>query len=188
MTVNRNIKTIAIVGPESTGKSELSAALASHYKTIWVKEFAREFLEGINRQYKYDDLLQIAKGQLKLEEEEMQKLISSSLHSDLKTPLMFCDTNLTVIKVWSEFKYQRCDKWILNQIKTRKYFLHLLTDIDLPWQDDPLREHPQQRKELFNIYYDELINQKADFEIVSGINEERITNAIQIIDSRITHF
>lgn len=188
MTANQNIKAIAIVGPESTGKSELSAALAGHYKTIWVKEFAREYLEGINRPYNYDDLLQIAKGQLKLEEEAKHKLVSSSPNSDFKTPPIFCDTNLTVIKVWSEFKYQQCDTWILNQIKTRKYFLHLLTDIDLPWQDDPLREHPQQRRELFNIYYDELINQEADFEIVSGINDERILNAIHIIDSRMKHF
>jgi nicotinamide riboside kinase len=37
------IKKIAVVGPESTGKSTMSAYLAKHYDTIWVPEFARGY-------------------------------------------------------------------------------------------------------------------------------------------------
>jgi nicotinamide riboside kinase len=179
------IKRIAIVGPESTGKSELSEALALHYKTVWVKEYAREYLNSLTRDYIYDDLLEIAKGQMLIEDEAVQKLqinVTLTEVEEVKPQTIFCDTNLTVIKVWSEFKYGKCDKWILKEIKSRKYFLHLLTDIDLPWEPDLLREHPHERKELFDIYLNELKNQHMDFEIVSGLGEERLKNAIDIVE------
>jgi nicotinamide riboside kinase len=182
------IKCIAIVGPESTGKSELAAALASHYKTLWVPEYARAYLNSLSHEYNYNDLLAIAKMQMQNEDffsekiyEEWKKLQTTNP----KPQTMFCDTNLTVIKIWSEFKYGKCDDWITNEIKSRKYFLHLLTDIDLPWQPDPLREHPNERKELFEIYLNELKNQQVDFEIVSGIGDLRIENAIRIIEGRL---
>lgn len=172
------IKRIAIIGPESTGKSELSEALALHYKTVWVKEYAREYLDTLGRDYVYNDLLKIAKGQMLIEDETAQ-------HAQTRNPkpeIIFCDTNLIVIKIWSEFKYGKCDDWIVNEIKSRKYFLYLLTDIDLPWQPDPLREHPHKRKELLGIYVNELKNQQVDFEIVSGVGEARLKNAVRIID------
>lgn len=189
------IKRIAIVGPEGTGKSELAAALAVHYHTQWVREYARQYLNSLGRDYIYDDLLQIAKGQMRTEEDTATEVGGDTNHGrtpnpkletlNLKPQTIFCDTNLTVIKIWSEFKYDKCDDWILNELKSRTYFLHLLTDIDLPWQADPQREHPHKRKELFKIYLNELKNQQVDFEIVSGIGDERLANAIRIIESRI---
>ncbi|MEO8147307.1 MAG: ATP-binding protein [Bacteroidia bacterium] len=191
MSNTSSIKRIAIVGPESTGKSELAEALALYYKTLWVREYAREYLNTLSRDYVYDDLLEMAKGQM-LSEDETARMVGGDANHGESIVLrqwqisgLFCDTNLTVIKVWSEFKYARCDEWILNEIKSRKYFLHLLTDIDLPWQPDPLREHPHERKELFEIYLNELKNQQVDFEIVSGVGDERLANAVRIIDSRL---
>jgi nicotinamide riboside kinase len=61
-----------------------------------------------------------------------------------------------VIKIWSEFKYGFCDPEILTLMKEQKYDLHLLADVDLPWEDDPLREHPDKRQELFDLYKAEL--------------------------------
>lgn len=186
------IKRIAIVGPESTGKSELAAALAAHYHTLWVREYAREYLNSLGRDNIYDDLLLIAKGQMRTEEDTVTKVGGDAKHRqkkpqtlNLNPETIFCDTNLTVIKIWSDFKYGKCDNWILNELKSRTYFLHLLTDIDLPWQADPQREHPHKRKELFEIYLNELKNQQVDFEIVSGIGAERLANAVSIIESRL---
>jgi len=121
---------IGIVGPESTGKSELAMQLAAHYKCNWVKEYAREFLEKLKRYYIYDDLKRMAQGQIQLEDEALKE----------KKDFLFCDTTLMVIKVWSQFKYNKVDDWILNEYQNRKYDFYLLCDIDLQWQYDPLRE------------------------------------------------
>lgn len=98
---------------------------------------------------------------------------------------LFCDTDLLVTKVWSEFKYGKCDPWILEQVNIHRYDLYLLCDIDLPWQDDPLREHPDKRKELFDIYHRHLLEMKVDFVIVAGIGDRRLENAIKAISGRL---
>src|SRR5690606_33055147 len=96
------IKKIAIIGPESTGKSTLTKALASKFGEPWVEEYARPYLEKLDREYQYGDLLEIAKGQLKLEDQREK----------LAKRMLFCDTNLYVIKVWSDHKFQKTDPWI----------------------------------------------------------------------------
>lgn len=179
---------IAIVGPESTGKSELAAALALHYNTLWVKEYAREYLNQLNRGYEYADLLEIAKGQMKLEDDGVCNINPLLPDSFQDRALLFCDTNLAVIKIWSDYKYGKCDDWISNEIMKRKYSLHLLTDIDLPWQYDPLRENPDNRREIFDLYHSELKQQQVTFEVVSGIEKKRIANAISIVEKHLINF
>lgn len=166
------IKKIAVVGPESTGKSALCRALAIHYKDVWVPEFAREYLNKLGREYVYEDLLHIAEGQLQAE----KNLLANA------RKFLFCDTTLLTIKIWSDFKYGKTDCFILDQLEQQEYDLHLLCNIDLPWEDDPLREHPDQREELFKIHKSELDYYSTDFKIVSGLGSERIENAIAIIN------
>lgn len=81
---------IVVLGPESTGKSTLCASLAQHFHCSWVPEFARRYLLELGRQYNYDDLLIIAKGQLKAEDEMTEQ-------SEKK--LLFIDTDMYVMKV-----------------------------------------------------------------------------------------
>ena len=95
---------------------------------------------------------------------------------------MVCDTNLYVIKIWSEFKFGSCDKEILDSIATRKYDLYLLTNIDLPWQDDPQREHPTKREELYQLYLNEMKNQSTPFVEIKGDRELRRKTAIDAIE------
>ncbi len=162
---------IAIVGPECTGKTDLARFLANHYKTQWVPEFAREYIESLDREYNQQDLIHIAKGQLALEDELAAKA----------NRFLFCDTNLVVIKIWSEFKYHNIDPEILALMNARKYDLHLLTDVDLPWEDDPLREHPDKRQELFDLYEAELIKSKTRFVKINGDYTERRSKAVQAV-------
>jgi NadR type nicotinamide-nucleotide adenylyltransferase len=166
------IKRIAIVGPECTGKSSIALSLASHYQTTWVPEFARDYLNRLGREYVQSDLIEIAKGQLLTEDE----------HAQNAKQVLICDTNLVVIKIWSEFKYGNCDPEILKLLNSRKYDLHLLTDIDIPWENDPLREHPNERQTLFNIYQSELEKMKVPFIKISGSEEQRNSMAIRAID------
>lgn len=169
-------KKIVVIGPESTGKSNLCEALARHYGTQWVGEYARKYLltHGIN--YTYPDLIMIAEGQIAGEEETAQTLGDDDM--------LFIDTDMHVMKVWSEFVYNDCDLRILNRIADRNYDLFLLTDTDLDWEFDELREYPaiETRQKLFHYYHESLLNQKAPWGIVRGRDGARLACAIDIIE------
>jgi NadR type nicotinamide-nucleotide adenylyltransferase len=186
--LKRNIllKKIVVIGPESTGKSTLCKQLAEHYKTSWCPEYAREYLLTHGKEYSYDDLFTIAKGQLALEDEHVSRLFSSAPHSPLATPHspLFIDTNMYVMKVWCEFVFGKCHRYILDQIKKRKYDLYLLCSTDLPWVKDELREYPDlhTRQQLYHIYREIMINQPVPWIDIAGNNEERLQKAITAVD------
>ncbi|HRC32267.1 MAG TPA: ATP-binding protein [Bacteroidia bacterium] len=167
-----SIKKIAIVGPESTGKTTLSKMIAAHYKTITVPEYAREYIAQLNRPYGPKDLLPIAKGQIQLEN---QLLFQAS-------KVLVCDTNMTVMKIWSEQKYGFCAEWILNVINSRYYDHHFVCTPDMPWDKDPLRENPNNRDELFQLYINEMEKQQVRYTIVKGTPEERLQQVIDVLD------
>jgi NadR type nicotinamide-nucleotide adenylyltransferase len=171
----QGLKKIVLIGPESTGKSFLSAALAKHYQTTWVPEYARTFLNEHDKKYTYPDLLTIAKGQLAAEDAIVQ--------TD-SNKLVFIDTDMYVMKVWSEFVFGKCEPFILEQIASRQYDHYLLCNTDLPWVKDELREYPdlQIRESLFTIYKEHLINQNTSWTEIKGTGEQRIQNAINAID------
>jgi NadR type nicotinamide-nucleotide adenylyltransferase len=164
---------IAIIGGESTGKSTLCKQLASVFETLHVDEFARAYLTNLDRNYIESDLLEIAKGQLKNEYAKLQ----------YGSCFLFCDTDLNVLKVWSEHKYNRCHAWILNKIAKQDYDAYIVTAPDLPWQPDVLREHPDQRMReyFFNQYVDIAIHSNKPFVIVRENEEKRLANAKQFI-------
>ena len=160
---------IIVTGPENSGKTTLCKSLSKHFKIPFIEEYARGFLNELGRDYKQDDLLEIAKGQL-LSEHNAQIL----------------DTDLITIKIWSNYKYGNCNQWILEQIerqKTEKRF-YLLCKADIPWEGDPQRENPNDRVELFASYKQELDNLGHNYFIVEG--ENRIENSISKISSLIT--
>jgi len=163
---------IAITGPESTGKSWLASSLAVHYNTVFVPEFARGYIDQLGRPYEYDDLLQIAKGQLSAEA-EMEKQAND---------WMFCDTELIVIKIWSLHKYGKCHPLILEQIQKMQYDLYLLCDVDLPWQCDEQREHPHLRQYFFNWYRKELEDYGFSYSVVSGQGGGRLGSAVEAVE------
>ena len=160
---------IIVTGPESSGKTTLCKALSKHFNLPFSKEYAREYLDVLNRDYNQEDLLKIAKGQLK---------------SEQNTQLL--DTDLITIKIWSEYKYGSCDKWILDQIKKQKSEnrYYLLCNPEIPWKADQQRENPNDREELLKIYKKELEALGHDYFIVEG--ESRIENSISKISPLIS--
>jgi NadR type nicotinamide-nucleotide adenylyltransferase len=170
------MRKIVIIGPESTGKSTLCSQLAEHYKTCWCPEFAREYLKETGGRYSFHDLLNIAHGQIELEE---------TMLSQAKNNFYFIDTDMYVMKVWCEVVFETCHTWILKQIALRKYDLFFLCDIDLPWIKDELREYPdlEFRKKLYKMYRDLMITQKTKWAEISGTNTQRFQTAISIIDT-----
>ena len=183
------LKKIVIIGPESTGKSTLCEQLAQHYDTKWCPEFAREYLLTNGTDYAYDDLLHIAKGQIALEEEFIsmvynQQPVLSNSRRTTNQQLLFIDTDMYVMKVWCEFVFENCHRFILEEIVSRQYDLYLLCNIDLPWTKDKLREYPDlaSRQKLYNIYEDIMINQSVPWINISGDYEERLQKAIVATD------
>ncbi|MBN3581399.1 ATP-binding protein [Algoriphagus aestuarii] len=165
---------ILILGPESTGKSTLASDLSTHYNEPWVPEYAREFLDQLGRNYDYEDLLEIARGQVGIEDQlalEAEKFL-------------FCDTDLRVIHIWSEHRFGKTDPWVLDQIQKRAYSLILLTDTDMPWEPDPLREYPEleMRQYFFEKYLTLAKVSGFPYEVVSGNESSRLKQAINHIN------
>jgi len=144
---------IIVTGPGSSGKSTLCKALSKYFNIPFCKEYAREYLDALNRGYNQDDLLKIAKGQLQAE-----------------NGIQLLDTDLVTLKVWSKYKYGSCDNWILTQIEKHKLEnrFYLLCKPDIPWEKDPQRENPNDREELFEIYKKEIASLGHDYFIVEG--------------------
>ena len=166
------LKKIAVTGPESTGKSMISEKLAKHYHTVWVPEYAREYIAALDRPYKLEDIEQIAKGQL-----EREKAIKEKAQG-----FLFCDTELLVTKIWAEYKYGQCPEWIGENYRKQHYDLYLLMDIDLRWKPDPQREHPEKRSFFMDWFKKELEKEKRPYCLVQGAGEERLKNAIRCIE------
>lgn len=191
---------VVILGPESTGKSTLCELLAQHYDTLWCPEFAREYLLTNGKKYQFNDLLDIAKGQLALEDEystmtqnawymaDNRWVNTRSMRTQVHAPLLFVDTDMYVMKVWCEYVFEKCHQFILDQIVDRKYDLYLLCQPDLPWVEEELREYPDERprQELYHIYRDIMINQSTPWAEISGDYDERLKKAIEAVD-RLLH-
>lgn len=167
---------IALFGPESTGKTTLAKQLAEYYKTEWVPEFARDYLQEKWDKNQLicdvDDMLPIAYGQTQLENKSI--LIANKY--------LFCDTNLMVTKVFSEMYYNYCDPLLDQAALEHKYDLFFLTDIDVPWEKDDLRDSPEKRESVFAVFKQSLIDNKKPFITLSGDKNLRLNKAISIID------
>lgn len=167
---------IAMFGPESTGKTTLAIQLAKHYKTLWVPEFARDYLQEKWNKHQLicdvNDMLPIAYGQTKLENDALA----------FAKDYLFCDTNLMVTKVFSEVYYNTCDPALDRAARTHQYDFYFLTDIDVPWEKDDLRDRPEGRESIFAVFKKTLIENKKPFITLSGDKKLRLNKAISIID------
>lgn len=169
---------IVLFGPESTGKTTLARQLAAHYNTLWVPEYAREYLQDKwDRERKTcepEDLLPIAEGQMRLE---------NALSAKAKD-LLICDTDLLETKVYSEAYYTgTCDPELEKFALQNTYDLYLLTYIDTPWVKDDLRDKPEARQEMFSYFRQALEKYQRNFVILKGTGKERMARAVALIDN-----
>lgn len=162
---------IAITGPESTGKTSLANAISEVFECPWVPEYARVYLTELGREYTREDLLLIAQGQLTLEDYMAEDAES----------MLVCDTDMLVMKMWSEHKYGAADPFILHEWENRKYDLFILCGTDLPWEYDPLREHPDLRDHFYAIYKEELSGSGKAFLEVKGNLQDRVDQVVRYL-------
>jgi len=171
--VNKNIKKIAVVGPESTGKSTLSQLLAKHYKVSWVPEYARYYCENLVTDYTLQDEENMYYGQVALED---------AILAVTESNFIICDTTFVTVKIWSDEVLGETPNIVLDALPKRPYDLYLLMDIDLPWQDDPLRDFPEKREYFMEVWHQELQSLNANYKVIGGLGDERVANAIKAID------
>lgn len=167
-----DIKKIAIVGPESTGKSTISADLARHYQTAWVPEFSRDYCSKLTEPCSLQDELNMFYGQLELEKEILPAA----------NKILFCDTTIMTVKIWCDFTFGFSPQEVLDKLLLHSYDFYLLMDIDLPWQEDPLRDFPTMREHFMDIWHRELQALDAHYVVVSGNNHQRLTNSVLAVD------
>ncbi|PVH24827.1 AAA family ATPase [Sphingobacterium corticibacter] len=165
---------IAVVGPESTGKSTMAKKLAERYQTVCVPEYARYYCQNLDNKYTLQDEVNMYYGQVALEE---------SLIPLASNGLLIADTTIMTIKIWSDHLFGHTPEEVLNEIKLRKYDFYLLMDIDLPWEDDPLRDFPEQRPHFLEVWKKELSQLNANYSLISGQGEARLENGIAAVQS-----
>jgi NadR type nicotinamide-nucleotide adenylyltransferase len=163
---------IAVVGPESTGKSTMSAFLAGNYQTVWVPEYAREYCEKLTGPPTWQDEINMFYGQIALEKEYLPKA----------NKILICDTTFITVKIWSDQIFGRSPREVLDELPKHPYELYLLLNIDLPWQDDPLRDFPHMREHFMEVWHKELRALNANYIVISGTGPDRYDNAVAAID------
>ena len=175
-----NCVKVVLFGPESTGKTTISRQLARYYSSVWVPEYAREYLQDIwnneRRTCEPKDLLPIAIGQMKLENDLAKKTDS----------VLICDTDLLETKVYSEAYYSGTCDAILNKYAIENtYDIYFLTYIDVPWEADDLRDKPNERERMFKAFENTLIKYKRPYVVLKGNKKERLMKAVNYIDKLI---
>ena len=163
--MNNNIIKIAVVGPESTGKSTLAAFLAEQLQTVCVPEYARYYCQNLQNAYTLQDEVNMFYGQLALEE----ALLPKAQHKTL-----ICDTTIMTVKIWCDHLFGSTPEEVVQEIKNHPYDLYLLMDIDLPWEDDPLRDFPTERGHFYEVWIKELTALNANIKVISGLQQERL--------------
>jgi len=163
---------IAVVGPESTGKSSMSAYLADYYQTVWVPEYARGYCEKLTSPPNWQDEINMFYGQLELEKELLPRA----------NQLLICDTTFITVKIWSDHTFGKAPQEVLHELPRHPYDFYLLLNIDLPWEDDPLRDFPEMREHFMAVWYKELDALNANYVLVDGTGPGRYNKAVKEID------
>ena len=164
---------VVITGPESTGKTSLARALAAYYSVNWAPEYARTYLSATGGKYDREDIVRIAKRQW-------------SVQNNLQEgdgDLLICDTGLLVTHVWSLYKFGEVDPWISTMLETHPADLYLLCGTDVPWTFDPLREHPNERAEIYQFYLKGLHAFQLTYFELAGAWAQRFRQAVKRVDS-----
>lgn len=171
--IDHPIQKIAVVGPESTGKSTISAQLAEHYQTVWVPEYAREYCAALTEPCNWQDEINMFRGQLDLERQYLPNA----------NKILICDTTFITVKIWSDYMFGESPREVVDELPKHPYDLYLLMNIDLAWQEDPLRDFPHMREHFMEVWHSELKTLDAKYHVISGSDNERLINAIEQIDN-----
>lgn len=173
-----SVITVAVLGAESTGKTTLCRDLAAHFDSLWVSEYMRTYLQAKwddeQLTCTWDDLLPIAQGQIASE----NKLAKQVTQTSNENRYLFCDTNLFELMVYSRWYYGDCPAALEQAALAHHYDLILLTEVDIPWVADDLRDSPHQRDEISAYFASQLSKHQKPFQRISGDRKERVRQVV----------
>ena len=174
----KSVINVAILGAESTGKTTLCRDLAAHFGSPWVPEYMRTYLQAKwDKEHltcTWEDLLPIAQGQIELE----NKLAEQAAQSD-HNHYLFCDTSLFELMVYANWYYGDCPKALTQAALTHHYDLILLTEVDIPWVADDLRDSPHQRDEISAYFKSQLTRHQKPIHRIGGDRDERVQQVLE---------
>ncbi len=183
MAVNK-LFVVTIVGAESSGKTTLAIRLAAHFACSWVPEYAREYLEVLDRPYNADDLSVIATHQWEriLETVHLQSQI---FDKESKSKIVLLDGGMMNLRLWARIKYGISIPVVEQALSDDISDLYILCRPVREWAMDPLREAPQilDRAWIYNQYLAELKAGSKPIEIVRAMEEEGVSRSIEAIIS-----
>jgi NadR type nicotinamide-nucleotide adenylyltransferase len=170
---SRRTRRVVVTGSESTGKTTLARQLARFLGTDWTPEYSREFAESARRSLTAGDVESIARGQKQREDERLAAI-------DARGPngILICDTDLLSTTVYAEHYYGNCPSWIMDASRRRLADLYLLTDPDLPWESDGVRDMPNARRAIHRRFVQRLADFDANVLLVWGSGDQRFQNAL----------
>lgn len=160
---------VGVIGPESTGKSTLCRQLSERYGYRWIKEYAREYVEALQRPYTYDDVLCIARRQI------------DELQAAYPEPIVLYDTELIITKVWMEHVFGHVAPEVEQAIRTQPMDLYLILTPDIAAEPDPVRENLDKREFFLDWYIREVQQTKQPYYLISGQGEARLQAAAEAI-------
>jgi HTH-type transcriptional repressor of NAD biosynthesis genes len=178
------VKRVAVVGPESTGKTTLARDLARHYRTVWASEYARGYLESVGADRGLTDpeavtdlctaadIERIARGQIASEDALVRQA----------NRVLFSDTDLATTEIYRDLYFGGCPDWIRAAGEERRHDLFLVCAPDVPWVADAQRDLPHRREELFETFVQRLRVRGCAYRVVRGGWEERFKQARQAVD------
>ena len=175
----KSVINVAILGAESTGKTTLCRDLAAHFGSPWVPEYMRTYLQAKwddeQLTCTWEDLLPIAQGQITLE----NKLATQTAHLSEKNRYLFCDTSLFELMVYAKWYYGDCPEALTKAALDHHYDLILLTEVDVPWIADDLRDSPYQREEISGFFENQLRSHQKLFYRIGGDRNERVQQVVK---------
>lgn len=155
------MKVLVLTGPESSGKSWLSAELQAQFGGVLVGEYVRYFIDQTGIDPSLADIPQIARGQLAWEDTARAEHPS----------LLILDTHLLSNLLWSQTLFGDCPPWIEQALLARHYDLHLLlSPQDVDWTDDGQRCQPElsQRQAFFDATRQWLVQHQQPLQVIEG--------------------
>lgn len=169
------VKRIVIIGSESSGTTTLARALAEHYRTVWVPEYGRTYSEGrqyVGQPWRTDEFVHIATEQVRMED-------ALAL---LANRVLICDTDAFATSIWHE-RYMGAPSDDVKAITaSRKYDLYVVTDVNIPFEQDDIRDGESFRQWMQGRFIEELSKGPTPMILVSGPHEERFAAAVKRID------